>query len=359
MTSETWSDCTFCSVISKINGEDPIGTAGNHDHWLIVELAQPWSAKLLEEPTIKPLIGLIQTLILRHQVKLRPIAIARDREYSQPGYTRILYYQRPPHAFAHFRKQEFLVPEAEAIPLLRALLQQIVNQPHDLATFRSYQVDTQSVRELLVCTHGNVDVACSRFGHPIYQQLRDQYASNAQGQLRVWRCSHFGGHQFAPTLIDLPSGRYWGRLESHLLDALVYQVGEVSQLRSCYRGWSGLSKFEQIAERELWQQEGWKWFSYDQLARTIAVDPGQWHFLQPLLQWIPVKRLQFLLKQRWPAPKWAIVKIEYQSADGEVAGSYEAKIELRGQVMTALASSDRLKLQSVNQYQATHLTKIT
>ena len=56
----------------------------------------------------------------------------------------------------------------------------------------------------MVCTHGNIDAACARFGYPIYQQLRQNYATQS---LRVWRCSHFGGHQFAPTLIDFPSGR--------------------------------------------------------------------------------------------------------------------------------------------------------
>jgi hypothetical protein len=340
-----------------MNGEDPIGTAGHHDHWLIVELPQPWSAKLLEEPMIKPLVGLMQTLILHHQVKLRPIAIARDREYSQPGYTRLLYYSRPPYAFANFEKQEFLVPNAEVTRLSTALLQSIINQPNELDTFHSYQVDTQSVRELLVCTHGNVDIACSRFGYPIYQQLRTQYAPRSQGHLRVWRCSHFGGHQFAPTLIDLPSGRYWGRIESHLLDALVDHVGEVSQLRSCYRGWASLSKFEQLAEREIWQREGWKWFSYHQSAQTIAVDLGRWHFLQQLLLWIPAKRLQFLLKQRLPDPKWGIVNIEYTSPDGSISGSYEATVEVQGQVMTALASGDRPKLQPVNQYQVTQLRR--
>jgi len=39
----------------------------------------------------------------------------------------------------------------------------------------------------LVCTHGNVDVACSRFGYPIYEKLRKEYSDE---NLRVWRCSH-------------------------------------------------------------------------------------------------------------------------------------------------------------------------
>ena len=58
------------------------------------------------------------------------------------------------------------------------------------------------------CTHGTVDVACARFGYPLYRYLRDGFGGE-EGGVRVWRASHFGGHVFAPTLIDLPSGLYW------------------------------------------------------------------------------------------------------------------------------------------------------
>ncbi|MEL6765324.1 MAG: sucrase ferredoxin, partial [Cyanobacteria bacterium J06607_6] len=37
------TDCQFCSVVSKINREDPIGTVGTYDYWIVTELAQPWS----------------------------------------------------------------------------------------------------------------------------------------------------------------------------------------------------------------------------------------------------------------------------------------------------------------------------
>ncbi|MES1025305.1 hypothetical protein ABN584_20625 [Gloeocapsa sp. BRSZ] len=34
----------------------------------------------------------------------------------------------------------------------------------------------------------------------IYEKLRKEFATLEN--LRVWHCSHFGGHQFAPTLDD-------------------------------------------------------------------------------------------------------------------------------------------------------------
>ena len=35
--------------------------------------------------------------------------------------------------------------------------------------------------------------------------------------LRVWQSAHFGGHRFAPTLIDLPIGHLWGHLDEEKL----------------------------------------------------------------------------------------------------------------------------------------------
>ncbi|VEP15993.1 hypothetical protein H1P_3950002 [Hyella patelloides LEGE 07179] len=44
MTTQTLTnDCKFCSLVSKTNGEDPIGTANPADGWVIVEIPQPWT----------------------------------------------------------------------------------------------------------------------------------------------------------------------------------------------------------------------------------------------------------------------------------------------------------------------------
>jgi hypothetical protein len=37
LANEMLSDCQFCSIVSKTNGEDPIGSAGTFNRWLIVE----------------------------------------------------------------------------------------------------------------------------------------------------------------------------------------------------------------------------------------------------------------------------------------------------------------------------------
>ncbi|NJM23189.1 MAG: sucrase ferredoxin, partial [Richelia sp. RM1_1_1] len=111
-TDETQlQDCRFCSLVSKANKEDPIGTAGTCDHWLIMEIPQPWPQEIFQEnPIIKSLVGLFQELVSQHGIKLKPILIAPDREYSNPGFTRVFYYYRPAKLFSRFEKQEFIVP---------------------------------------------------------------------------------------------------------------------------------------------------------------------------------------------------------------------------------------------------------
>jgi len=323
MSEQSLADCQFCSVVSKANGEDPIGSAGTHDYWIITELAQPWSeAAWQQNPTMQTILSMLRDAIGNRGMKLRPIAIAPDREYTQPGYTRVLFYSRPALHFARYDKTEYLLPEDQLVGLIQAWL----TQSAELAQFETYQQNTQHIRELLVCTHGNVDVACSRFGHPIYQKLRQEYAGD---HLRAWRCSHFGGHRFAPTLIDLPQGQYWGHLEPEILDTLMHRRGAVTNLRQFYRGWAGLDKFAQIAERELWMQTGWDWLNY-------------------------AKAGQILAQEETDSPNWASVRLEFERPDSS-KGVYEADVELTGEVETASKSGVDPQRQTVKQYRVSRL----
>lgn len=332
MLSDDYSltNCHFCSTVSLMVGEDPIGSAVPCDHWLIVELPQPWAKMLWQEhPILKPLLVLIKELFVKHGIKIQPIVIAPDREYSRPGYTRIFYYHRPQRLFNQFDKQEFIVPDEFALRLAKSILLQLLNQPNELHSFIRYKQLSSHIREILTCTHGNVDIACARFGYPVYQKLRFDYAANSEGKLRVWRCSHFGGHQFAPTLVDLPQGHYWGHLQPEVLDNLIYRNSSFAQLYKHYRGWAGLSKFEQIAEREIFMSLGWEWLKYDKAGQLIVIDKDH--------------------------ECWAEVRINCTNADAHVSQAYEAKVELSGYLITALNSGKNQPRQKVKQYRVSRL----
>jgi hypothetical protein len=65
----------------------------------------------------------------------------------------------------------------------------------------------------------------------------------------VWQTTHLGGHRFAPTLVVLPQGLCYGRVEEGEVAALAAAVrqGEVFRLDRL-RGRTALSRPEQMAE---------------------------------------------------------------------------------------------------------------
>jgi hypothetical protein len=76
-----------------------------------------------------------------------------------------------------------------------------------------------------VCTNGQRDVCCARFGLKSYAALRA-----AVGE-RVWQVTHLGGHRFAPNVLVLPQGLLYGRVTEDSVEAFVHAVesGELAQ----------------------------------------------------------------------------------------------------------------------------------
>src|SRR5699024_5593272 len=111
--------------------------------------------------------------------------------------------------------------------------------PDDPALDGVREPDDQATRDFFICTHGSVDLCCGTKGFPIYRLMRHM-ADGAYVPTRVWRCTHFGGHEFAPTALEAPSGRYWGRLEARHLGELMNRKTPPSTFPEIYRGWSAL-----------------------------------------------------------------------------------------------------------------------
>jgi hypothetical protein len=58
----------------------------------------------------------------------------------------------------------------------------------------------------LVCTHGKHDACCAERGRPLCKALHDVAPEH------TWEVSHIGGDRFAPNVLVLPEGLYYGRL---------------------------------------------------------------------------------------------------------------------------------------------------
>jgi hypothetical protein len=326
MTSgNAWSKSHLCSVVSKATREEPAGCGTPFVGYLGIEVAPPWKHDITESSRFPE--GLRKAVERAQDAGVigKFTTLFPDPVYSREGYVRALYLHKPPGPFVAYEKREYAVPEGEIVPLVEALAEGL----DGLSCFQRYEEDTSRVRDILVCTHGSHDACCGKFGYPVYATLRYGYAAASEGQLRVWRTSHIGGHRFAPTLIDFPEGRYWGHLEPEAIEKLVLRKGPVSGLRQFYRGWAGLSgKFEQIAEREIFAREGWGWTRYLKSGKTLKADQNE---------------------------DRAEVRIEYATSGGN-AGAYEATVEANGTVMT-LCNSGPEPLQEVKQYRVSRLEK--
>jgi len=309
-----------CADVSQANGEDPIGTAPPADLFLVLEHPLPWDRKVERSRGFpRPVAEAVERAQAAGR-RVRLLAVAPDRARSRPGWTRLLAFRRPDGPVARFARQEFLAPDQQVVPLATALLE----QSGGLSRFAPFRIDEPGVRDLLVCTHGTRDACCATDGFPAYVALRRLARRPAAGRLRVWRCSHLGGHRFAPTLLDLPEGRMWGHLDDHALEILALRTAPPASLRRCYRGWSALDDpFQQAAEREILVDEGWCWTATAARGRTLPVADGR-----------------------------AEVRIEAHGPDNRPPAIYAATIDGNGRVDT-LGSSGTDELETVPQYRVT------
>ena len=210
--------------------------------------------------------------------------IAPDRHYSRPGFRRVLRFYRPPGLKARFERLEYQLPESQ----LGALTWALFEDPEALVRPEPYRVQgVEATRDLLVCTHGTVDAACAKFGFPLYRTLREGQASD---HLRVWRVSHFGGHVFAPTLIDLPTGHLWAYIGEAQAAPLATRSGDVGRCAGTTgAGRGSLPVSSKAAERDLWQRYGWAWFDYHKDGRIVVESAAD------------------------ETPRWAEVQIDFES----------------------------------------------
>lgn len=260
----------FCSTVSEASGEDPAGSSWAVRRMILFELPLPWPENSLRARNAPD--GL-EALVWEVNASLEEpwgfIGFAPDPAYSVEGKTRIFDLTLRDGLASTYHRDSYLVPSGDAVRYLRLLSYEPTHP--DLAAAR--EPDDQGTRDFFLCTHGSVDACCATEGYPIYQLMRAM-ADNAAGTVRAWRCTHFGGHRFAATALELPDGRYWARLKAPMLSGLVHRRADTHDLRSHYRGWAALEQpLWQVAEAELMARAGWAWVDATITAITGNVTP--------------------------------------------------------------------------------------
>ena len=99
--------------------------------------------------------------------------------------------------------------------------------------------------QYFVCTNGQRDLCCARFGRPVYVRLREVVGE------RAWQTSHLGGHRFAPNVLTLPQGVLYGRVQPEDVTRFCADVEADRLARDHVRGRSVLPAEAQAAEMAL------------------------------------------------------------------------------------------------------------
>lgn len=258
----------LCSVIAREQGTDPIGSAWAVERMILMELPLPWPEDFFAARAFPAGLGDTLMAIWERHPTTGVLAIAPDKDHSRPGWKRVIDFRYPPPPRAVATRSEYLVPDDRVGAFVAALFD---DDPAARAMPGIERV-AFSGRDLLVCTHGAVDACCAMFGYPLYRDLR-RMARESVVDCRVWRSAHFGGHRFAPTVLDFPEGRFWGFLSAVEGESLILRGGDPAALRERYRGWAGYEDPRaQVLEREALIREGWAWTAWPRRCELLEQD---------------------------------------------------------------------------------------
>lgn len=250
----------FCAEESRQAGEEIIGCATNHKIYVLIECPPPWTPNALDSKFLPANLKALKEEIDTEELSVRFVLIHSEqtkRDLSK----RLIIYRAKTGLSAGYIKQEFLVSDINDVAsLLKDCL--AGNTPEHEA------IDIQT-RDILVCTHGSHDKCCAKYGNPFYKAALATVSDLSLDRVRIWQASHIGGHRFAPTAIDFPEGRYYGRLNQESFAAILTRTGDIQCLNNVYRGWGILSWAAQILEKELILKYGWDWFNYKVSSQII------------------------------------------------------------------------------------------
>ncbi|WP_445167978.1 sucrase ferredoxin [Mycolicibacterium sp. Dal123E01] len=237
-----------CSDQSLARNDPMYGTASAGKSWLLLELCGGWGpSAFLESPaSIDPKLGL---------------AIVRRAEAAGMRIAAIRRHGRRPDT----PRWRWFVAQCEIGS--EALYGGEVDDPRgylDLALDGSD--GTASPDPLVaVCAHGRHDMCCAVRGRSAAASIAATYPELA------WECSHLGGDRFAATMLVLPIGLCYGRVDSTDAAALIgrYLDGRLDD--QLLRGRTSLPHSVQAAQHFAREE-----FGDDRIEAypPLAVEPG-------------------------------------------------------------------------------------
>ena len=198
---------TTCTHASATLAEPIAGTAPTARTWLLVEQPGPWGAKALATSHLAPGVGpaldrAADGTGVRVALIRRP---GRHADLHRPSRHRILLAHTTPEN-SWIRTADLADP-AELTALDFAAL--------GAGAHGGFGTAYDGLPIAAVCTNGKRDRCCALYGRPLAAELA------GSGTHDVWEITHLGGHRFAPTMLVLPYGYTYGRVDGqHAKDVL-------------------------------------------------------------------------------------------------------------------------------------------
>ncbi|WP_448315798.1 sucrase ferredoxin [Streptomyces sp. CO7] len=229
-----------CATVSRVLDEPIAGTAVHARTWLLVEQPGPWGPKALTESRLDPALG-------------------RALEDTAEGSgVRIALIRRPgPHA-DHGTPPLRRVYAAHTAPRNDWVLGALTREPERLldidfaalgrgepGAFDAVLPGTSPHTGFplaFVCTNGRRDRCCALLGRPLAAELA---ASNVTS---TWEITHLGGHRFSPTLLVLPHGYAYGRVDAPAVKEILHRARDGQVVTEHCRGRSAWARPGQAAE---------------------------------------------------------------------------------------------------------------
>ncbi len=183
-----------CSVASRTAAEPLAGTASRVRAFLLLEAPGPWGVEALRDSRLPDECrDWVMTLEDRHAV--RPLLVRRP---GRPvgGAVRVFA--------AHVGAERGWL----GTRILEDLREVCSLDVAGLASGPLTSFEPHPGPLFLVCTHGRHDACCAERGRPFAAALAQEAPEE------TWEVSHIGGDRFAANVLTLPSGHYYGRLES-------------------------------------------------------------------------------------------------------------------------------------------------
>lgn len=193
------SDSAYrCADEARVRADPLAGTAPPTRRWLLLEHPGPWRIDAVAGAGIDP--GVLTTLTRRAGSTTRILLVRRtgriDRKAPRSW---ILAGLDMDTVTGPWRRDNDLLDAADALTGVTA--PPAIGHPDPL---------------ILVCAHGVHDVCCALRGRPVATTLASRWPG------LVWECSHIGGDRFAPNVVVLPDGFYYGNLDP---DSALVTVG--------------------------------------------------------------------------------------------------------------------------------------